>query len=1030
MKKTALFLAITTVGMAGCGSDDDKQTVDRDLVESSVAAETLYFAYPSAGQKTVPASAPVILRYTRPITTPEDDLAGRFALETTNGDRIGFKSAELTENNQGVILKPERTLEPATDYTLISGGIEVGGRLSELPDSPLNFRTAPARNGAIMDQTEGLSGFSLERVAPYSVNHSDTALGSNTYPITDLSTLRLQLSEPVKAASVQYGLIDDGGTVQLINAAGELVPASVLARGNRITIDPDEDLTPGESYRLGLSSGVTSTIASGSLAPVDLSFEPITTKSPEGIREMVAQTAENSGDAHKLTGKVNNSVGLDSTLLGSGNQTIQTGDIFADLAFIPNFERRDQSTPLSIPAGSRMAGTSVEVKVAGELPAGFESGDVNVQFLTDADGFLMPNPYTDDPNAPRLVELYADLSMSTDGTTANGGLAQSLLHVQLVGTAIVEEGKLVLEATGVIEPAIQGVDTGSSLISFRLEGYRNAEDVPLTTMDMAAPTVKSWVPGENEAAMRPGDPIVVFFSEPLAPGSVSSDSIRVSTNSGDVSGDLVLNGSAVTFNPDQPLQHNVDYTLDLTNGVTDLAGNGMTPLQASFRLPDTDAMPNQAPDNQAPLALTVQPGYPCAKTVGAPADGDQGRCLGGGEYDDLLPVLPHPASRPITVGFSQTMHPESINGDTVRVEANENGTWTPVDANVELKGRTLTITPLSAWQAGVLYRYRLVSGDSGMTSVAGLPLQTQFLNQGVRPEDQRTAGGPDMVNYFRGGPDEERVFLPLKNLSAADANGDLEVSESEQGVSEDNGFAPIPNSSIVQIPEDSVTSDPVDLLGLIELSGKPVTGAQIGCEVGESCPEKGYIYMTSGLDTAVAGEAIDGRVSVKLYPTTIYTSSSDVHVEVDEALAGLTGEIDGIPTGPMLMRMRFQQGESGRNELIDGFIYTNDAGQLTFETMLDVYLDAPYLEPELLGSVLDHNLRSFPIDNLKLRGPVTFLEDGRMQIEQRNLEPVNLEGISINGSLLGLVPLNVSLTMSIPENGLYLNFLSPITQLN
>jgi hypothetical protein len=634
----------------------------------------------------------------------------------------------------------------------------------------------------------------------------------------------------------------------------------------------------------------------------------------------------------------------------------------------------------------------------------------------------MSNPYTDDPSAPRIIELYADLSLSTDNTIANGGLAQSLLHVQFVGTAIVEEGLLVLEATGIIEPDILGVDSASSLISFRLEGFRNAGDITIAPQDVVSPTVKSWVPGENSESLRPGDPIVVFFSEPLDPSSVSKNSVNVSSNGMVINGKLTLNGSAVTFSPNQPLAHNVDYTLNLTNALSDLAGNSLSPVQEAFNLPDTTEMPEGTPTNQAPLALTTQPGFPCAKSEGNLISGDQ-------ENDDLLPILDHSIKQPIKVSFSQNINPASINTDTVIVEVFKNGNWTREDVEITLTNRKLTITPISPWQIDALYRYTLVSGDTGIKSSVNLPLQTQFLDREIRENSERLDGGPNMVNYFRAAVKEKRVFLALKNLSAADVNGDLVINESEQGVSVTNNFASIKNSSKVTIPPESVQSDPVTLRGEVPVFLNPVTGAQIGCKVGEFCPSKTFIYLTSSMDALVSSDVIDGRVMVKLYPTTICTSSTDVFVEVYPVLALLAGDIGAIPTGPMSMRIRFQKDKNGgRKELIDGFIFTNDKGQLTFETELDVYLDAPYLAPEIMGSTLNHNLRSFPIDKLKLSGPITFLDDGRMQIGQSNIEDITLEGININGIVAAIVNINMTLSMLIPQNGLLLNYLSPITQ--
>lgn len=1030
MKKTILFVAIAMAWLTGCNIDE-KKTLLKDLIESTLTSAPMYFVYPASGQQSVATSTSVILRYTQPIFTAESDIASQYSLVTPDGKRLSFKSAEVTENNQGVILTPETLLEPATNYVIVSNdSLFTNNQLGSLPSQPLTFRTAPANDGPLMMQTDGSGSFSLQRIAPYSPTNSLTILGSDKYPITDMSTLRLQFSEPVDNASLIYSLPENGGTVALINAKGELVVASMLAKGHRLTIDPKSDLNPDEDYQLVLSSDIRSTLSDASLKPLELTVSPITTRPPDGVRERVGLKATNNGGEHLLTGKTNNSVGLDSILLGIGNRTLQAGNLYAELSFIPEFEQRDQSTPLRIEAGTKLTGTSVKVYVAGELSAGFESETINVHFLSDADGYLMPNPYTDNALAPRIIELYADLSLSTDNTIANGSLAQSLLHVQLVGTAVVEEGLLVLEATGIIEPDILGVDSASSLISFRLEGFRNAGDITIVPLDIVSPTVKSWVPGENSESLRPGDPIVVFFSEPLDPSSVSKNSVSVSSNGMVINGKLTLNGSAVTFSPSQPLSHNVDYTLNLTHALTDLAGNSLSPVQEGFSLPDTTEMPDGAPTNQAPLALTTQPGFPCAKSEGSLISGNQGRCLGGDQVnDDLLPILNHPIKQPIKVDFSQNINPTSINADTVIVEIFKNGNWSREDVAITLANRKLTITPIRPWQLNSLYRYTLVSGDAGIKSSANLPLQTQFLDQEVRENSERLDGGPNMVNYFRGMIMEKHVLLTLKSLSAADVNSDLAINETEQGVSVGNNFAPIKNSSTVNIPPESVQSDPITLAGVVPVFFNPVTGAQIGCKVGESCPSKKFIYLTSALNAAVGSDIIGGRMRVKLYPTTIYTSSVDVYVEMDPNLSLLAGDIGAIPTGPMSMRMRYQKDSNGeRNELIDGFIFINDESQLTLETELDIYLDAPYLVPEIMGSRLDHNIRSFPIDKLKVSGPITFLDDGRMQIGQHNIDDVTLEDININGTVAAIGNINMTVSMRIPKNGLLLNHLSPITQ--
>lgn len=151
--------------------------------------------------------------------------------------------------------------------------------------------------------------------------------------------------------------------------------------------------------------------------------------------------------------------------------------------------------------------------------------------------------------------------------------------------------------------------------------------------------------------------------------------------------------------------------------------------------------------------------------------------------------------------------------------------------------------------------------------------------------------------------------------------------------------------------------------------------------------------------------------------------------------------------------MRIRYDEDGEGNLIapKGKIISNENGDLTFETTLDVYLDAPYLNPSIGPASLGHNLRSYPLDQLVLRGPITFLDDGRMQIALENVESVpidvevrgqiditseNTDGIC--GSILfqwlceGIaneaIDANTRIHLEIPAGQLRLNYISPYTQ--
>ena len=89
--------------------------------------------------------------------------------------------------------------------------------------------------------------------------------------------------------------------------------------------------------------------------------------------------------------------------------------------------------------------------------------------ISDATGYLSPNPYTDDINAPRHVKLFMDVSMNTEEAQPNASLSQDLLGVELSGIAIVEDGVLTIDAIGIVEPELLGQEYTDATIAFRFE---------------------------------------------------------------------------------------------------------------------------------------------------------------------------------------------------------------------------------------------------------------------------------------------------------------------------------------------------------------------------------------------------------------------------------------------------------------------------------------------------------------------------------------------------------------------------------
>ncbi|AHI32990.1 hypothetical protein AU15_03700 [Marinobacter salarius] len=359
-----------------------------------------------------------------------------------------------------------------------------------------------------------------------------------------------------------------------------------------------------------------------------------------------------------------------------------------------------------------------------------QTGDIKVTMLSDATGYLMPNPYTDNMNAPRHVKLFMDVAMNTEEAQPNASLSQDLLGVELTGIAIVEDGVLTIDAIGMVEPNLLGQEFTDATIAFRIEAATDSESAldaaeqrDEELADNTGPQLVSWMPGPDDAfpgdrdqMQRPGDPIVLNFDEPLDADTIADgivlDAAGTPLTVGDNTLDAKLDGTALVLNPVGGLEHGVDYTVQIGNALTDLAGNGVTPQNLSFALPDIGG--GSVPQ-RSPLALTTYPGYPCVTTGVNLSQDSHGQCVDNapnGPRGDELPVTTMPTDRPIVVVFSQSMDLDSIrSGETFVVErVDESGAAIEaVSGRLEKNNQRIRFYPDEPWEIDSLYRYRMKS---------------------------------------------------------------------------------------------------------------------------------------------------------------------------------------------------------------------------------------------------------------------------------------------------------------------------------
>lgn len=154
------------------------------------------------------------------------------------------------------------------------------------------------------------------------------------------------------------------------------------------------------------------------------------------------------------------------------------------------------------------------------------------------------------------------------------------------------------------------------------------------------------------------------------------------------------------------------------------------------------------------------------------------------------------------------------------------------------------------------------------------------------------------------------------------------------------------------------------------------------------------------------------------------------------AISGLPAA--AISSGEQIMRMRYAKDDPScvgtpsdpcrRTQPITGWIVDGDEGPV-LTAKVDLYIDAPFIGAVMNSSNLNlrHNLRSYQA-TMSLSGPVSFLDDGRMLVQQRNENPIDITvkiysaDESLNAQVLGAAIGHIP--YRIPQDGVFLQMVS------
>ena len=1107
---SSVAMLSTAMLLTACGGDGGDSPVDDGGANPGESgAQALLYAYPDNGQNEVSTAAPVVLRFSSAVNLGEaQNSITVYEGDAQTGTVVAVTPESVAGEPNNVLLQPDEDLKPNQTYTVVIEDLRL--RKGTAKDQTLTFTTRPLHEGpkslVVKDDA-----FEINRRMPD---------GSDMEPVMDFSSFRFQFTQPIDRATASYG---DGNTVVLRDSAGDPVDATLLIDGAYMTVDPDaEYLNAGETYTLDITAGLTSTYGetlgaqSYTLTPKD--------SSPKGEPAILVQKLT-QGTTSRLTGKPVNEVPVNGTLLGENKNITQASAevVRAELADVTTYT---DVTPIRLPKGTVLNGAEINpILIGGEVPAGFGSGDVTMTVLSDASGYLVPNPYAENnPDALRIVHLLMDVGIATSEARANGAFTQDLLHIELVGLAEVDPtaGVLNLDAVSMVEPNILGQEYGYGMLSFQLQSYKDQNNPPQPTMDNTGPVLQSWVPGNQSDLAKPDDPIVLNFNEPIEL-SDETGAVLLYENGSELTVDYYVDGAALVIRPSQPLKYNkelspVSYDLEVNaEQVSDLAGNKADSFTlTSFTL--TDIVEQRQPtffgnpigpfgpvEQRSPIILAAHPGFPCALD---PATRDlsnknSGRCLGGfpgwdegtsydiKEEDDHLPVTQLARNKPIVVLFSKPIAPESValNETFIVNRIQQDGSILgEIEGELTVESKKISFMPTTPWETEQLYSYTIKSIESGSPScdgtdavcdVNGLPVQTRVLGDLViEPVDppeptanflpereykflkfpvESDAGGVDFVQYFEGAEKNNNVLQILHSAPSSDTNANF-IHEKNEDISDVVQSLPIlqpyqyeneepgaDNQPLSESPSEFADANDVvpppnsakilsrDTKGLPPGESPVLNGVNVGCGYASTqpydeavpssvygvpleCPKQKFTYLTSALVAEVTDNFVAGQgLEVRIWPGQVMATAIYVRQHTLDTANFLLAS-----SGAQLLRMRYAEGPNGRrSDVITGWIKETGNGPV-LEATVDLYMDG--LELSQVGLQFNsptHTLNSYPI-TMNLSGPISFLDDGRMVIEQYNLNPIDVDvRVQVpDGSWAG------SLLLRIPEKGNRLQYVS------
>ncbi len=408
------------------------------------------------------------------------------------------------------------------------------------------------------------------------------------------------LAEPGAAVEIDVAADDDAGVVRIdLAPAGQAVQTRTIAptrtARERFTLVVPESLALGATLEVAATAfdaaGNAGAAAPLVLTAADLSPPELTIAEPaEGGLVRPGEAFEVRVVARDRTGVA--ALALVATGAASASET---------WASVPPPLAVDERFSVAVPPGAQ-AGEVVALAVVARDTGGRET--TVTRALRVADIVRPAVVAVDPPDGATDVDPSAVLRVTFDEPVARASVTAETISLACGEGAVAASLSFASADTLVVLTPAAPLREGDLCTAVVTTGVRDAAGNALASPvvssfsvyggDRESPNVVMIIPGGGAAEVPLGTAVMIAFDEPIAPASVTPESIWLEAPGGGVvaaTRTLDETVTVVRLTPLAPLEPRTVYTVRIGTGVTDLAGNALEmPIASSFTTEGPDVV--------------------------------------------------------------------------------------------------------------------------------------------------------------------------------------------------------------------------------------------------------------------------------------------------------------------------------------------------------------------------------------------------------------------------------------------------------